>query len=115
MNDANCHLRCERYVANPNGSVRLYILEVIDAEGAESLEILVTPRELVSLSSMKRILCGKRVFIRRPRCSTKSFFVASSLLRPNLASSFVERRRHQAAVACSLRGYAYTAASLVKH
>lgn len=62
MNDANCHLRCERYVANPNGSVRLYILEVIDAEGAESLEILVTPRELVSLSSMKRILCGKRVF-----------------------------------------------------
>jgi len=38
-----------------------YILEIIDRESGEVEELLVTPRELASSVSMKRILLGRRI------------------------------------------------------
>lgn len=62
MNDESYHFRCERFVPNSDGSVRHYVLEVIDVECGESQSVFVTPRELASHISMKRILLNKNVF-----------------------------------------------------
>ncbi len=62
MNDDNHQFRCEHFVPNSDGSVRHYVLEVIDTESGESLDIFVTPRELASHALMKRVLLNKRVF-----------------------------------------------------
>lgn len=54
MNDESYYFRCDRFVPNSDGSVRHYVLEVIDVECGESQSVFVIPHELASHISMVR-------------------------------------------------------------
>ena len=61
MTEENYIFHCSKYKPISNGEVGYYILEIIDRESGEAEELLVTPRELASPVSMKRILLGRRI------------------------------------------------------
>lgn len=62
MTEENYSFRCLKYKPNTDGTVSHYVLEIVDSESRETEEVLITPRELVSPISMKRILIGRRIF-----------------------------------------------------
>jgi len=59
MNDFN--FRCEQYCAKENGDVLHYFLQVVYSEN-EIITIPVQPKEIVSHSSMKRVLLERNIF-----------------------------------------------------
>ena len=61
MTEENYSFRCHKYKPNNDGTVRHYVLEIIDRESGEAEELLITPKELLSPVSMKRILIGRRI------------------------------------------------------
>lgn len=62
MAEENYSFRCCTYKPNADGTVRHYVLEIVDRESGETEELLITPRELVSPISMKRILIERKIF-----------------------------------------------------
>ena len=62
MTRSEYRFRCSKYIPNPDGSVRQYVLEIFDSTSGETEEILIAPRELISPIVMKRVLMGRRIF-----------------------------------------------------
>lgn len=62
MTEENYSLRCCTFKANVDGTVRHYVVEAVKRESDVTEKFLVTPKELVSFISMKRILIGRKIF-----------------------------------------------------
>lgn len=57
-----CHFQCNEYKPKNDGGVEYYLLEVGNEVGGETEIIQLTPNELISSQSMKRILLGRKIF-----------------------------------------------------
>lgn len=62
MTEGNYSFRCRKYKPSPEGTVSHYVLEIVGRVSGKTEELLITPRELVSPISMKRILIGRGIF-----------------------------------------------------
>jgi hypothetical protein len=61
MTERNYSFRYLKHIPNTDGTVRHYVLQVVDSNSGETEEILITPRELISPISMKRVLLGRKI------------------------------------------------------
>lgn len=62
MTKANLIFRCNSYKSSKDGGVNKYMLEIINNKTKAVEEILVTPKELASPVSMKKLLMNKKLF-----------------------------------------------------
>ena len=53
---------CKGYLANDDGSVKAYVIEILDEGGEWLHEVVITPSDLASHQAFKRVLLAKEMF-----------------------------------------------------